>query len=304
MNEKENNLLNIITTLIVNGFHIDKIDRISPSNFIINLNKHDKLGALVKYSILFSNDQYETPIIQTLFNYCKINNSYPIYVNDHYSVDKCDSYSEQKFFEIFGGIVQSGLLLSSNLPEIFSELGHNDLPEGFNGKAEDILELYVCESLQFLTEKPTRRYGIERLFQELPDGVVIGKDYLLLIDSKAYSEGFKFSSDDIKRFASYVNDFNKRYEQFFGKVFSFVVVSSEFRDSIKSISSRSEDLYNQSGCKLSCIKSGQLGKIVQHLQQTPEFRNSIDWRKIFSKTIIELKHVRKELSRIQKDKIL
>src|SRR5690606_30053412 len=138
----------------------------------------------------------------------------------------------------------------------------------------------------------------------LPDGVVLGKDkYMILLDSKAYTKGFDFSADDIKRFSSYISDFNERYGQFFGSIFSFIVVSGKFNDSIGSIQKRSKELYNLSNCRLSCIESKVLGEIVELLRTKPKIRNSINWKNIFTETIIEKKYVQSEIKRIDKDKI-
>ena len=224
-------------------------------------------------------------------------------MNDNYSTTNCRSYTNKKFFDYFGSIINSGLILIPNLSDILDDLGHNILPKGLIGEPDDILEFYVCELLQFLFMSPTRRYGKDRLFQKLPDGVVLGKQFMILIDSKAYSSGFEFSADDIERFAFYVDDFNYRYSDYFGRVFTFLVVSGKFNDSLNSISKRSDELYKKCGCKLSCITSEKLGTIVTLLRSTPNNRSSIDWRNILSKLVVEIKDVENEVRRIQKDKI-
>ena len=49
------NISEIIITLVTNGFIIDKTERFPTDNLILNIKKYDKLGAEVRYSILFTN---------------------------------------------------------------------------------------------------------------------------------------------------------------------------------------------------------------------------------------------------------
>lgn len=294
---------NTIATLVTNGFHIHKIDRLSPKDVIINARKYDRLGAEVRYSIMFSNDNHETALIESLNKISIAYNSHPIYVNDNYTTTDFSSHTQKSFFDFFGGIINTGLTLIPDLPTILNELGHNRLPTSLSGNPEDLHELYVAECLQFILQSPTRRYGQERAFESLPDGIVLGKGFMILVDSKAYSSGFSFQADDIKRFEFYVEDFNNRYSQFFGRVFTFLVVSGNFTDSGKSIQGRSEELYKKCGCKLSCLASKVLGDIVQLIQQKPRERTSIKWENILINQQIEMKYVNQEIKRIQKDKI-
>src|SRR5262249_52968181 len=156
----------------------------------------------------------------------------------------CNTYTRDEFFGFFGGIINTGLILIPNLPQILDQLGHNKLPNGLTGDPDDLQELYVKECLQFIMESPTRRYGIDRCFESLPDGVVLSKEgFMLLFDSKSYSKGFSFEADDIKRFKSYVEDFRHRYSGLFGNILSFVVVTGEFKDSAGAIAGRSNELY-------------------------------------------------------------
>jgi hypothetical protein len=298
-------LSDIITTLVINGFHISKVFRYENAN-IVNLYKFDKLGAEIKYSILFTNETNETPLVESLLKYSNSFNSKPIIVCDNKITDKCQTFSNEDFFNFFGEIVNTGLILIPNLSEVLNKLGFNFLPEGLVGKPDDLLEIYCKECLQFILESPTRRFGQDRIFERLPDGVVlmIGKHFMILFDAKAYKDGFSFSSDDINRFANYVQDFNKRYYFPFGNVLSFTVISGDFSDSYESLQKRSDELYRQCNSKLSCVKAEELGKIVQLLQKHPITRRSIAWDNIFSKLIIDVSLVEKEIKRVEKDNII
>ncbi len=298
------NLSEIIITLITNGFHIDQTERFSSDNLVLNIKKHDKLGAEVRYSILFTNRKKESTLVSSLMTLSLGYSSTPIVVCDDFSSTKCATYTFNEFFRFFGGVVNTGLILIPNLPEILDKLGKNKLPIGLEGDPSNLHEIYVKECLQFILKSPTRQYGQERLFQSLPDGIVIAKDRMIILyDSKAYSKGFNFSADDIKRFASYVDDFNDRYSNEIGRVFSFTVITGKFKVKEPTIQKRSNELYTICRCKLSCITSKELGEIVQILKVTPDLRSSIYWKRVFSELIIDISMVNKEIARIKTDNI-
>jgi len=295
---------NIVSTLITNGFLVDQSERFPNGNIIFNILKLDKLGATVKYSILFTKDKNESQLTNSLLTLSKAFVATPLIVSDNFTSASCKSYNFQKFYDFFGGIVNTGLILIPNLPDILEELGMNKVPPVLQGDAFDLHEIYVKECLQFILQSPTRRYGKERLFESIPDGIIVCKNAMMILyDSKAYSNGFDFKADDIKRFASYVEEFNHRYSHFLGKVFTFIVVSGKFNSTVKAIANRSKELYQKCNCKLSCITSRELGSIVQLLQKEPDFCTSILWKNIFSELIIDTILIQKEIMRVKKDNL-
>lgn len=296
--------INIISTLITHGFNIDKVDRIPHGNTIIHTYKYDKLGAKVNYSILFTNDKLENSLTDSLIAEAEKYNAKPLLICDNFTSAKCSSYTNETFFNFFGGVINAGLILIPGLPDILDKLGHNTLPDGLTGKPDDLHELFVKECLQFIMESPTRRYGIDRSFESLPDAVVLcNEGFMLLVDSKAYKNGYGFQADDLKRFKGYIEDFKARYSFFFGNLFSFVVVSGHFTDSADSIANRSNEFYKMCGCKLSCISSKELGLMSEMLKNNPTERGSINWKNIYSELIIDTSHIQKEIDRIKKDKL-
>jgi len=299
-----NPLGNILSTLFVNGFHITKVDRLAHENNILHIYKYDRLGAIVKYSILFTEDTNEGVITDTLLQQSQVQSSTPIIINNNFTSQRCTTYTKEKFFGFFGGLMNTGLILVPALPSIMDSLGHNELPAGLSGRPHDLHEVYVKECLQFIMESPARRYGIERSFESLPDGVVLSRQgFMLLLDSKAYAEGYGITADDMRRFQGYVNDFRMRYSSSFGPIMAFVVVAGHFSDSSNSITDRSLELYRLANSMLCCVTSQQLAEITQLLVNHPAERSSIDWKNIFIKPQIELQHVQAELNRISKDKI-
>lgn len=297
---------NLICTLTINGFHLGKVERLSPENIILNCHRFDKLGGSVNYLVLLSEDKAESSSCDSLFRMASNDKkAKAILINDHFRSTRFDTYTKEKFFDFFGGMVNTGLVLIPNLPDILDQLGHNKVPTGLEGKADDLHELYIKECLQFIMSSPVRRYGIDRAFQKLPDGVVLGKDRILFpIDSKAYSKGYSMSADDIKRFASYCADFRQRYSNDFGPVYSFLVVTGSLLDSEVTISNRSNELYNECGVKLNCVESKVLGLMVEVLKNEPQFKSALNWKNVFVKPKIELRQFENELDRIRDDKII
>ena len=295
---------NTVATLITNGFHIDQTERFTSDNVVFNLKKFDKLGAEVKYSVLFSKSKTETSVVSSLLTMASSYNSKPLVISDQFTTQKCTTYTFEKFYDFFGGIINTGLILIPNLPDMLDELGRNQLPIMLQGDPFDLHELYIKECLQFVLLSPTRRYGKDRLFESLPDGIVVCKNgTMILYDSKAYKDGFDFTADDIKRFAAYVQEFNKRYGAILGPVFTFTVITGKFKSSIKSIKNRSKELYIKCNCNLSCITSRELGNIVQIMQNDPEVRSGILWENVFSEIMVDSAVLQNEIKRIKKDKL-
>lgn len=296
---------NIISTLIINGFHIHQVERFSATTSIVHTYKYDKLGAKIRYSILFSEDKSETAIMQSLKKSARTFQAQPIMVNDNWQTPNVSSYTKEKFFDFFGGIVNTGLILIPNLAQILDELGHNKLPIGLAGEPEDLLELYAAECLQYIFESPTRRYGSDRLFEKLPDGIVLCKGrFIILFDAKAYKDGFGFDSKTINSLKGYIEEFTKKYSSFFGSIFTVIVVSGHFNDSQNALEGRADELYKLCNCKISTITGNELGNIVQLLKNNPDIRSSIDWKNVFANVIAETKYVQQEIDKIKKDKLL
>jgi len=297
-------LSNTIATLIVNGFRIDRVDRFAGDNSIIHASKQDKLGATIRYSILFSDDAAKTAIIDALIRSSDKMQALPILVNDFFEDGDVKTYSKKQFYDFFGGLVNTGLILIPDLPNLLNELGHNRLPVGLSGEPGELLELYASECFMYLMESPTRRYGSERRFEKIADGIVLAKGkFILLFDAKAYADGFGFTSVTINSLSFYVEDMTQRYSAYFGPIFTVVVISGHFTDSINSLQDRADELYRRCNCRIACIAARELGDIVQLLWEYPEKKGSIDWKSVFSNVMVQKKLVETELNRISKDKL-
>ena len=293
-----------LTTLIINDFQLQSINRISKDNSIINASKTDRLGAKICYSILVNSVNGSQSLIQNLLNTASALKSTPLIISDTLSTKECKTLGFDEFSNLIGGFVNTGLILIPTLVEIMNSLGHNRLPTELEGQPDKLLEIYVKECLQYLMVSPVKRFGSNRSFESVPDGIVLGKNqFTILFDAKAYKDGFSFEADDIERFSKYVNDFNARYSPFI-VVFYFLVVSGHFNDSEQSIINRSDALFNKCRAKVSCIESGELAKIVNIISKQPSQRNAIIWSNVFQNPIISEKSISQELKRIEKDQLI
>jgi hypothetical protein len=292
----------IITTLVITGFNVADVDRFNNESCILDIYRFDKLGGRINYSILITTDDHETAIVDSLLKNAQSTGATPLVLSDTLKTAKCKCNRYDEFFGLFGGLVNTGLILIPSLAKILDSLGHNKLYSGLSGEPDDLHELYVKECLQYMLQSPTRRYGIQRSFEKVPDAVVMSKEkFMILVDSKAYESGFYFQADDMRRFKDYVEDFRNRYSPYFGDIATFLVVSGEFTDSEKSLQGRSDELYQMCGCKMSFLESNVLGKIVHQLNEFGESNRSITWKKIMTNLFVTETVVEPEIRRIKKD---
>jgi hypothetical protein len=209
------------------------------------------------------------------------------------------------FLNKLGGIVNTGILLQDNLPKILDKLGKNQLPSGLKGEPDDLLEEYTKEALQFILNSPARRFGQDRRFESLPDGIVMDQNKLILqYDSKAYAKGYAVSSDDINRYAAYVDNFNNKYGSFFGRIHAFLVVTGKFKQSKKSLQNKSNALYAKCHTKIVFWEAKEMGEIVELFRNNAKLRSLITWNNIFSQLIINKSLIESELKKNSKDNLL
>jgi hypothetical protein len=203
-----------------------------------------------------------------------------------------------------GGSVPTFLPLEPEYREQLEILGHNRLPNRLVGRADDLFEQYVYAGLQFLFQDKVVRYGQERRFEALPDGLVIGhRSPLILYDAKAYADGYSVTKQTIRQFGDYVRQFHQRYERYTGRVHAFLVISGHFNCG-GNMQERSSELYADCQVPLCSLTATEMGKIVAMLAERPSFRQAIDWASIFSKPEIRADAVEKSLAARKRDGII
>jgi hypothetical protein len=294
-----NDIRTFVRTVLLNGYTIDSVQRTDPAQ-IFEVHRLDDLGARVSYLFLIASDPGED-VITPFIKRARELSATPIGLGD-FSTPLFSVLSFGDLYRILGGSIDEIVVYDEQLPIKLDDLGHNRIPAGLLGKADDLLEDFTKQSLQFVTGRRSRRYGKERLFERVPDGIVF-EDLAILIDSKAYSAGFKIEADDIKRFASYVIDFNSRYRDELGIIHSFVVISGHFEQGTAMLEVRRSELYAECQTQLTCLKASDLGDMVKQIRTVPNYRKSIAWKRLFSNVLLTPELLRQEIERIRKDGI-
>jgi hypothetical protein len=194
--------------------------------------------------------------------------------------------SVHEFLGRLGGPVPALIPLEREYPERLRVLGHNALPSGLAGKADTIFEQYVHAGLQFILQDRVLRYGQDRLFEALPDGLVAGhRSPLMLYDAKAAKYGYDVTVNSIRQFADYVRKFHSRYETFTGRLYAFLLISGDFAAE-GTLEERSAQLFSECGVPLRTVTSEEMSKIVALFAERPSYRQAVDWKNVFSKTVI------------------
>lgn len=298
-------LTELLRTLLTHRFEVDVIKRVSPECALMNIHRLDDLSIPVSYTLLFSIEEPSESALGLLEKTAKTKQSRAIVLSKVKPSGQFTWYKPEKLYEILGGPVTSGIILAPCLPDLLDTLGKNSLPSGIEGNPDDIFEDYVKECLQFLVNAPAWRYGQDRRFEKLPDGLILGRDGLLLLfDAKAYSGGFPVSADDIRRFVSYVRDFARKYEAALGRVHCFLVISAEFDQGVKALSDKSDEMYAECQTKLCFMEARTLGRIVESIRDNISLRNSILWRRVFSNVMVSEALVKSQLKSLTKDNLL
>jgi hypothetical protein len=300
----DRNISRIINTLIGSGFQLLNVTS-KPSYLLLRVYRTDELGIARRYVLAYSDNTITPPALAGLRK---------VAANDHAPIvvigkaDKGDPavpiLTLDQFVGRMGGSVPTFLALEPGYPAQLTELGFNKKASILVGKADDLFEGYVHAGLQFLLQRKVIRYGQDRLFETVPDGLVVGRDSVqLLYDCKAYKDGYPLSRDSIRQFADYVRSFHQRYENYIGRLHAFLVISGRFQ-SDATLDTRSQELYSECQIPLVFMSAATLGEIVTLFAQAPRYRSAIDWKVVFSATTVELKSVKAQLSARRKDKVI
>jgi hypothetical protein len=289
----------LFENFFVNKFELNYSKRIAANTLLTKASRNDEFGRAIDYEFYFLSENVSSDYIDSIKSKASSNTIIVGTVSQN-GID----FTEAEFFDKLSTVIDPGIYLNPDLLSILLELGHNQLPKGMIGVPADLLETYSKECLQFLLGGKGRRYGKERSFESLPDGAILGRDVTVLFDAKAYKFGFNPSADDLKRFQSYITDFNKKYEQFAGRVFSFVVVSGHFDVGVDALIERSRELYEMCQTSLSFMSSEELSKVVQVSIENHSLVGSINWKKILSNPIPSCKMLVEQIDKIKKDRIL
>ncbi len=297
----------LIQTLLVNGYAITSFDHPASETYLIHVRKRDLLGGQA-LSLLLVASSVGTAIIHRFTKQAAVTGSTPIAISvagPLSTPQDVTQYSIEEFFDALGGAILTDRVFDTNLPNTMSQLGHNKVPAGFIGKADDLLEAYSKDCIQFLLECPVSRYGQERRFERLPDGLALGRDQMnVYFDAKSYAAEFHPTADDIRRFADYVRSFNKSYSRFVGPIAVFVVVSGSFSSDALAVGEKANALLAECSTPLCMVKAEDLAHSVAMVKTDARRRSAINWRRILLPGIYDISRLKEELNRIRKDGVI
>lgn len=291
----------IVRTLVLDGFHLDSATR-SVGFQTIRVHRYDRFGVSIPYSFAFFDNKPDEAAIHGLVRAAIYERRHPVIVASE-ACPPTSCLTAGHFFSLFGGTVDDTLIRDPGLAEHMDDLGHGRTSPEHEDDPELMLERNVSICLQFLTGYKARHWGADRRFERLPDGVVSG-GIVILYDGKAYTDAYSVSADDIRRFSSYIEDFNARYSVHLGRVFSFTVVAGEFAETSDQRQRRSAELYAACSTPLCYITARHLAEMVELIRDIPQLRTSVDWRRVFAGPTATLSLVHQQLRRIQRDDVL
>jgi hypothetical protein len=291
----------MVRTLLGTGFVLEDVKR-KATYLLFACHRYDEFGILVPYVVVLTDRVLSGGDAGAIQRYARMRGARPVVVGPD-APAPLTSVPWDSFIARFGGPVRSWLPLEPDYPRQLIELGHNRPVEGLAGRVDDLFEEFVHVGLLFLLANRVIRYGQQRRFEVLPDGAgFAGRDAaLFLYDAKAYGEGYPVERDSIRQFADYVKRFHQRYETHVGRVHTFLVVSGHFAGPGEARRSRSDELYDECGVRLSFMTADALGAAVGLLAQHPTYRNVLPWRSLLSRLDVTVGAVERELAAVQRD---
>jgi hypothetical protein len=298
-------LATIYRTLISAGFVVINFSR-KPTYIAFHAYRSDEFGVKTKYLIAFAGPNKFSPTdLSALHKSAKYRSESLVIVGETEAlpVEGAPVIPPDIFLQRLGGAVSSYLPLEPFYPKHLEILGGNKLPKGLTGKADELFEQYVYVGLLFLLQQRVVRYGQDRLFEALPDGITLGGNILLLYDCKAAEDGYDVNSSSMRQFADYVDTFHNRYQNYVGRINSFLVISGSFQRP-DTLDDRSKELISTCGVPLSFLTAKDMGSIIKSLVENPVFRQTINWKRVFSIGLVNPKAITKDLKRRKKDGII
>ena len=286
--------------MLSSGFVLDKVQR-EPGYALLLARRLDEFGVAHRYCFAVFEDEFAPAQIEAIKIAAKHHGAESVLVGD--GIADLPSLEWDKFINLFGGPILSLKPFEPQFREHLHELGHNRLPEGLEGKADDLFEVYVREALEFILGERIVRYGQDRLFEARPDSLILpSQGFYALYDAKAYGDGYLVSQDSLRQFGSYVNDFSKRYGTYLQRLNSFLVVSGKFKQGDGTLDGRSREFIAEYHAPLSFVTADALGEMIEILSETPVVRRAVNWSRVFSDSVARPSLVRSEINLVLRDK--
>lgn len=289
-----------VRTLLSGGFLLDRVER-QPGYALLIARRLDEFEVAHRYCFAVFEQEFSPSQIETVRIESKHYGAEPVLIGEGIAEMPCLDWD--RFMSLFGGPILSLKPFEPQFREHLNELGRNRLPEGLEGKPDDLFEVYVREALEFILGERVIRYGQERRFEARPDGLVLpSQNFYALYDAKAYREGYEVTRDSLRQFGSYVADFGKRYNSYLQRMNSFIVISGKFVQSEEALDRRSHEFVADYGVPLSFLTTDVLGQVVEVLSEQTVVRRALSWARIFSDSVPQASKVRCEIETVLRDR--
>lgn len=289
-----------VRTLLSGGFLLDRVER-QPGYALLIARRFDEFGVAHRYCFAVFEDKFSSSQVETVRIEAQHYGAEPVLVGEG-TAEEIPCLEWYRFVSLFGGPILSVKPFEPQFQEHLYELGHNRLPEGLEGKPDDLFEAYVREALEFVLGEKVIRYGQERLYEPRPDGLVLpSQGFYALYDAKAYGKGYEVTRDSLRQFGDYVEDFSKRYNAYLRRLNSFLVVSGKFVQGDEALDQRSKDFIADYNVPLSFLTADTLGKIIEMLSENPVVRRGINWSRVFSNSVAQASQVKAEIRTVLRD---
>jgi hypothetical protein len=297
------NLAIAVRTLVAGGFMLVSVQR-NPGYVLLHMDRPDEFGAVHHYCLALAEDTFQEVHVAGAKISAEHRHAQLILIG-HGETGDVPSVEWDRFLNLFGGPVFTSTPFEPNFKDQLVKLGFNQLPEGMEGKPDDLYEAYARIALEFVLGTRVIRYGQDRLFESRPDGIILPyHGFAALYDAKAYAKGYTVTLDTIRQFCSYVEDFRSRYRLYFQQLSAFIVISSNFPHRSETLANRSRELFATCGVPLIFLTSETLGEIVAYLSTRSVARSAINWRRVFAEPIVTAESVQKEVEVVKRDEIL
>jgi hypothetical protein len=302
----EEELPNLMRTLLAAGFDVVRVDR-KPNYIAFTLERPDEFGIGIKYLLAYAGDGVMSDAdIEGLKKPAVSESSSLVIVsgNTNIPTDGAVVITKARFFGLVGGVVSSVLPLEPDYGAQLTVLAKNKLPTGLTGDPDDLFEAYVHAGLQFLLRGRVLRYGQNRRFEAVPDGLALIKGApLILYDAKAAKDPYELSKTAIRQFSDYITQFHNRYEEHVRRVHAFAVVSGSFQER-NVLLERSNELYAACHVPLVCVTAESIAQMVGVFADRPVFRSIVDWNNIFAAPVLDFAKVKEVVDARKRDEVV
>lgn len=292
----------IVRTLAIGGFVLEGAQR-NPGYMLLHANRYDEFGVLHRYSFAFAERRLFQADIDAATIAARHHQAELVVIGE--VDDGALAVEWSRFVNLFGGPVMSLSPLDPQFSDHLVELGYNRLPEGLQGRADDLFELHIQAALEFILAGRVVRYGQERRFEARPDGIALPSlAFSALYDAKAASGGYDVTLESIRQFKSYVDDFHRRYNAFLPRLNAFLVISGAFSGSEDALRQRSAELLSECAVPLSFVTAECLSDMIVTLSKHPQTRRSVNWARVFADPIPRSDRVKSEVTAITRNGIV